>query len=106
MVHVENGTDMMSNADRNEIPVMMPGSAIGRMNRREIESLPKNFARERAAAASVPRTSAINVASVATFTDSHNGPQMSGRSNQTTENQRKVKPGGGNWKLFSSVVKA
>src|SRR4029079_5500478 len=97
---------MMSKAERSEMPVMMPGSAIGRMKSSEIESLPKNFARDKAAAASVPKISARKVAITATWSDSHSGGQMSGRSNQAVVNQWVVKPGGGNWKLFSSVVNA
>ena len=46
---------MMSKAERSAMPVMMPGSAIGRMNSSEIVSRPKNFARDSAAAASVPK---------------------------------------------------
>ena len=51
-------------------PVMIPGSAIGRMTRNEIVSRPKNAERETAIAASVPRTSAMVVAPSAALTDS------------------------------------
>ena len=61
------------------MPVMMPGSAIGRMNSSEIESRPKKRARDTAAAAQVPRTSAMSVAMAATFTESHSAFQMSCR---------------------------
>ena len=60
---------MMLKAERSEMPVMMPGNAIGSTNRSEIVSRPKNFARDRAAAASVPRISARKVAIAATCSD-------------------------------------
>jgi hypothetical protein len=49
---------------------------------------------------------AMAVAMVATFRESQRGGQMSGRSFQATPNHWVVRPGGGNWKLRSSVVKA
>ena len=36
----------MSNAERSAMPVMMPGSAIGRMKRSEMTSWPKKRARD------------------------------------------------------------
>ena len=69
MVQVEKGRPMMSKAERSAMPVMMPGSAIGRMKSSEMESLPKKRARERPAAASVPKTSAIAVATSATLSE-------------------------------------
>src|SRR5437867_2275991 len=96
MVQVENGRFMMSKAERSAMPVMMPGRAIGRMKRSDSESLPKKRARESAAAASVPNISASSVAMSATFRESSNGGQMSGRSNHAVLNQWRVYPGGGN----------
>ena len=58
IVQNEKGMSTRLKAERSEMPVMMPGSAIGRMKRSEIASRPKNFARASAAAASVPRISA------------------------------------------------
>ena len=69
MVQIEKSRPMMSKAERNDMPVMMPGSAIGRMNSSEIVSRPKNLARDSAAAASVPRISARKVAIAATFNE-------------------------------------
>ena len=55
IVQNEKGMSIRLKAERSEMPVMMPGSAIGRMMRSEIASRPKNFVRASAAAASVPR---------------------------------------------------
>ena len=81
-------------AERSEMPVMMPGSAIGRMTRSEIASRPKNRARTIAAAQSVPRTSASSVATAATRTERPSACQTSGRP-QATANHFVVSPGGG-----------
>ena len=51
------------------MPVMMPGSAMGRMTASEIVSRPKKRARDIAAAASVPSTSASAVAIAATLSE-------------------------------------
>src|SRR3954447_22848519 len=96
IVHVENGMFMMSKADRSAIPVMIPGSAIGSTNRSETDSRPKKRARDSAAPASVPKTSASSVAMSATFRDSQSGGHISGRSYHAAWNQRVVNPGGGN----------
>ena len=69
MVQIEKSMPMMSKAERSEMPVMMPGSAMGRMNSNEIVSRPKNFARDSAAAASVPKISASTVAIAATSSE-------------------------------------
>src|SRR5690242_5378054 len=105
MVHVENGMSNRLNAERSEIPVMMPGSAMGRITSNEMASRPKNLLPETAAAQSVPRTRAIAVDMAATWTDSVKACQISTRFH-ATENHCRVSPGGGHWKLFSSVVKA
>ena len=60
IVQVEKGMSIRLKAERSEMPVMMPGSAIGRMTRSEIASRPKKRARTIAAAQSVPRTSATS----------------------------------------------
>ena len=70
MVQNENGMSARLKAERSAMPVMMPGSAIGRMTSSEIASRPKNSSRDTAAAQSVPSTSAIAVAIAATVTDS------------------------------------
>jgi hypothetical protein len=48
---------------------MIPGSARGRMNRKEIDSRPKNRNRCTAKAAAEPRRMATMVAPAAAFTD-------------------------------------
>ncbi|MGO8506687.1 hypothetical protein AB9F35_35845, partial [Rhizobium leguminosarum] len=53
----ENGMSNRLKAERSAMPVMMPGSAIGRMTSSEIAYRPKNFVWLTAAAQSVPRTS-------------------------------------------------
>ena len=48
MVQNEKGMSIRLKAERSEMPVMMPGSAIGRMSSSEIASRPKNLrARQR-----------------------------------------------------------
>src|SRR6185503_2798820 len=92
MVQIEKSIPMMSKAERSEMPVMMPGSAIGSTNSSEIVSRPKNLARDRAAAASVPKMRARTVAMAATLSESQSGGQMSGRSNHATANHLVVSP--------------
>ena len=105
MVQKLNGISSRLNAERSAIPVMMPGSAIGRMTSSDTASRPKNFAPDTAAAHSVPRISASSVEIAATCNDSVSAGQMSAAS-QATPNHLSVSPGGGQTKLFSSVVKA
>ena len=69
MVQIEKSIPMMSKAERSDMPVMMPGSAIGRTNSSEIVSRPKKWARDSAAAASVPKMSARKVAIAATSSE-------------------------------------
>jgi hypothetical protein len=45
IVQNENGISMMLKAERSAMPVMMPGSAIGRMTSSEIASRPKKLVR-------------------------------------------------------------
>ena len=51
------------------IPVTIPGSAIGRITRKEIVSRPKKRCRATASEASVPSTSAIAVAAAPAFSE-------------------------------------
>ena len=85
IVQNEKGISIRLNAERSEMPVMMPGSAIGRMTSSEIVSRPKNFVPDTAAAQSVPRTSAIAVEIAATCTESVSACQTSGRFQVTAE---------------------
>jgi len=82
------------NAERNEIPVMMPGRAIGSITSSDTASRPKNRDRDTAAAHSVPSTSAIKVEIEATCTDSFNASHTSGRL-QVMLSHFRVNPGGG-----------
>src|ERR1700722_17058645 len=65
MVQIEREIPAYWNAELSATPVMIPGSANGRMSRREIESRPKNRARCTPNAANEPRKSAMRVARVA-----------------------------------------
>src|SRR5690349_14732302 len=94
IVQNENGISIRLNADLSEIPVMMPGSAIGRITSSEMVSRPKNRVPETAAAHSVPSTSAISVEIDATCTESVSACQTSGRFH-VTSNHLSVSPGGG-----------
>ena len=96
MVQKLKGMSKRPSVERSAMPVTMPGRAIGSTSSRVMPSRPKKRLRQRAAAASVPRTRAMAVATAATCTDSHSAFQMSWRS-QATANQRRVRPGGGNW---------
>ncbi len=96
IVQIENGMSARLKAERSAMPVMMPGSAMGRMTSSEMVSRPKNFVWLTAAAQSVPRTSAITVEMAATWTDSDSACQTSGRF-QVTANHCVVRPGGGHW---------
>ena len=60
------------------MPVMIPGSAIGRTSRNDTDSRPKKRKRAIANAAIDPSTSAIDVASSAAQTDSQTALRMSG----------------------------
>ena len=64
-------------AERSEMPVTMPGSAIGSRISSVITSLPKKRKRYIAAAASVPRIRANTIGEAATETDSHSASQTS-----------------------------
>src|SRR4051794_20627246 len=94
IVQNENGISIRLNAERSEMPVMIPGSAIGRITSSEMVSRPKNRVPETAAAQSVPSTSAIRVEIDATCTDSVSACQTSARF-QVTSNHFSVSPGGG-----------
>ena len=95
IVQTLNGIPARLNAERSEIPVKIPGSAIGRMIISEIDSRPKKRVRDIAAAARLPSSIAINVDNEATRRDNESASQMSCRPHATA-NQRSVKPGGGN----------
>src|SRR5690348_10849438 len=105
MVQKLNGISSRLKAERSEMPVMMPGSAIGRITSSEIDSRPKNFVPDTAAAQSVPSSSAIAVEIVATCTDNVSACHTSTRP-QVTANHFVVSPGGGHWYVRSSVEKA
>ena len=96
MVAKLNGMSTKLIEERNAMPVTIPGSAMGRMISKVIASRPKKRARYNAAAARVPSAIAIAVDTRATRTDRYSAFQMSCRSHATA-NQRKVRPGGGNW---------
>src|SRR5689334_22006311 len=105
MVQNVKGISTRSNAERNAMPVMIPGSAIGSTTKSEITSRPKNFEPDTAAAQSVPSMMASAVEIAATSTDSSSASHRSDRS-AATANHLMVRPGGGHWKVRSSVVKA
>ncbi|MNL45498.1 hypothetical protein D3C87_1681480 [compost metagenome] len=96
MVQKENGISAIEKAERSAMPVMMPGSAIGRMTSSEMVSRPKKRVWLTAAAQSVPSTRATAVAIEATLTESVSAAQTSGRF-QAMANHCVVSPGGGNW---------
>ena len=73
-------------AERSEMPVMIPGSAMGRTTSSDTASRPKNRARATAAAQSVPSTSATSGGDRRRRArDSPSASQMSGRSQAARE---------------------
>src|SRR6476659_2511493 len=92
IVQSEKLTPQMTKNEFNASPVMIPGSAIGRMKRNEIESRPKNLARARPKAASEPSTSATAVARNPARSESQRASRTSW-SCHASENHFVVKPG-------------
>ena len=105
MVSMPGSIPKLLNADSSAKPVMMPGRAMGRISSKEMPSLPKKSRRYNAAAARVPRTMAIRVATQAICSDSLIDSSTSSRA-KATLNQSRVKPCGGKLKAASSVLKA
>src|SRR5262249_50267328 len=99
MVQNERLIDQNAKNEFSAIPVMIPGSAIGRTKTNEIASRPKKRLRANPNAASEPSTSASAVATDAALTDNQSAPRTS-ESCQAAENQCVVKPGIGQlWTL-------
>ena len=94
MVQKENGISARLKAERSAMPVMMPGSAIGRMTSSDIVSRPKKRVCETAAAQSVPSTRAMAVEAAATRSDRPSASHTSGRFH-VTPSHFSVRPGGG-----------
>ncbi|MNS62761.1 hypothetical protein D3C72_958350 [compost metagenome] len=65
MVNIPGSIPSVLNVASSAIPVMIPGSAIGKISISEMPCLPKKSRRYKAADASVPSTIAINVAMAA-----------------------------------------
>src|SRR5688572_14653392 len=94
IVRKDGSTRQVFMAASKAMPVTMPGNAMGNTNNTVSASLAGKRALASANAASVPSTSAINVAQVATPSDSVSDCQMSLRA-KATSNQCSVSPGGG-----------
>ena len=97
IVQNEKGMSASAKAERSEMPVMMPGSAIGRIRSSEIASRPKKRERATAAAASVPSTSASSVEIAATRTLSESAAPDVLALPGDREPLQSCSPGGGNW---------
>src|ERR671935_1290617 len=89
IVQIEKLSPAKTKNEFSAIPVMIPGSAIGRISRNEIDSRPKKRKRWIAKAAADPSTSAAAVASSATRTESQSAERTS-ESFQASRNQWKV----------------
>src|SRR5437763_15072024 len=83
-------------------PVTIPGSAIGRMTRNETVSRPKKRWRATASDASVPRISAIAVATNDTLSEVSSGPPGPALP-YARENQCNVRLGGGRCSRFEEL---
>ena len=68
-------------AESSAMPVIIPGRAMGKISMVVIASLPKKLRLYNAAAAMVPIIKAINVATVATFSESTMADMTSPRAN-------------------------
>jgi hypothetical protein len=79
-------------------PVTIPGRAIGRTTRKEIESRPKNLRRPTASAISVPNTIAISIAARPASTEWSSASRTDSFS-KALPNQLRVKPGGGHLRM-------
>src|SRR3990172_4133471 len=105
IVQNENGTCPRGIAGRRAMPVMIPGSAIGRMMTKDTADFPKKRVRHTAAAARVPRIRAMAVAVNATRIERLRALRTSGLFH-ATENQWVVRLGGGGGNDEDSVVNA
>src|SRR5260221_8252880 len=94
MVQKLNGTEPRAKAARSEMPVTIPGRAIGSRMSRVTVSLPKKRKRYIAAAAQVPRIRAIDIENKAMRTERPRDSQKSARA-KVTANHCVVRPGGG-----------
>src|SRR6185312_14563282 len=79
-------------------PVTMPGRAIGRMTRKEIDSRPKKRLRPTAREIRDPRTTAISIAATPASIEVTSDSRALADSN-ALPNQLKVKPGGGHLRM-------
>ena len=86
----------LEGGESSEMPVTMPGSAIGSTSASVIASLPQKRLRARPSAASDPSRSAASGGQAATPSERPRAAQMSGRA-KASLNQCSVRPGGGNW---------
>src|SRR5919201_3993185 len=99
IVQIEKLSPAKTKNELSAIPVMIPGSAIGRSSRNETDSRPKKRKRWIAKAAIEPSTSAIPEARRPTSTESRSDERTSGLC-QATENQCVVQPGMGQLWMF------
>src|SRR5262245_12801735 len=86
-----NWMDQNPKNELSAMPVMIPGSAIGRTKTNETADWPKNLWRERANAASEPSTNATAVAVRPAFTESQRASRTSS-SCHAAENHFVVNP--------------
>src|SRR5690348_5639176 len=102
MVVREKLTPLRLMKELSAMPVMIPGSAIGRTSRKEIASRPKNRKRWTANAAIDPSTTAIAVESSPARTDSHSAWRISA-SCQVEENHFVDRPCRGQLWMFEGL---
>src|ERR1041385_4796603 len=102
IVQIEIATPPNEKNELSAMPVMIPGRAIGRMKRNDTDSRPKKLKRWIANDAIVPRTSAMPLASSATFTDSTNASRRSW-SCHAVRNQWSDQPGIGQLWMFERL---
>src|SRR3954469_14458970 len=79
-------------------PVTMPGRAIGKMTRKEIDSRPKKRLRPTARGIKDPSTTAISIATTPASIEVRSASRAESDS-KALPNQLKVKPGGGHLRM-------
>src|SRR5689334_13714617 len=95
-------TGLLLKNELRAMPVTTPGSAIGRTSRNVIASRPKNLKRLTTAAAAVPSSSAINVATAAALSERTSASRASWLC-QAAVNHSVLKPAIGQLWMFDEL---
>src|SRR5262245_22363052 len=102
IVHSDRPIPQKTKNELSAMPVMMPGSAIGKTTANETVSLPKNLKRCTAKAAADPSSSAIDVAATLALSDRTKAVLISSLAN-ADPNQRNDRPAIGHVWMFDAL---